>query len=79
MSQKETDDFLGRLSGKGNRANDYDLKGGNESQKRAEAFCGRLAGKLPQERASVTLPAVKESPKRTSVFRENVGRKTGRA
>ena len=76
MTQHEIDNFMSRLTGKGNNTPGVKLPG-ESSQGRADALCDRLGGKPTAERASETLPGVKPSAGRTPVFREHTGRQTG--
>ena len=75
MTQREIDDFMGRLTGKANGVT-VQLPG-TTSQERADALCGRLGGKPTAERASETLPGVKPGADRTRTFHETTGRQTG--
>ena len=76
MTQREIDDFMGRLTGKANGAT-VQLPG-QSSQQRADGLCERLGGKPTAEPASETLTGAKPSAERTPVFRENTGRQTGK-
>ncbi|HEX5270381.1 MAG TPA: hypothetical protein VFW33_07840 [Gemmataceae bacterium] len=77
MTDRQLNDFLGRLTGRGPNASRV-FTGHNESQQRADDFTRRLSSPLPRETGGLTLTKRKQTAGRTTVFRDlNPGERAG--